>query len=87
MKNSRLTIQIHCANSGKRFNVPSVPIQSTGNLLNYFDEAPSDHILGSTTLQELVKRVKKDIPGEFILEIVVIRLYNLVHRYCEIMVL
>jgi len=66
LKNSRLTIQIHCADSGKRINVPAVPIQSAGNLQNYFDEAPTDHILGSTTLQELIKRVKKDIPSLYL---------------------
>ncbi|KAL7546019.1 hypothetical protein ACHAWF_009365 [Thalassiosira exigua] len=66
LKNSRLTIQIHCSWSGKRFNVPDKPIQSAGNLLNYFDEAPVDHVLGSTTLQELVKRVKKKMPGMYL---------------------
>lgn len=66
LKNSRLTIQIHCADSGKRINVPAMPIQSAGNLQNYFDEAPADHIIGSTTLQELIKRVKKDIPSLYL---------------------
>jgi len=66
LKNSRVCIQILCASSGKRFNIPEIPIQSTGNLQNYFDEAPEDHILGSTTLQELVKRVKKHLPGLYL---------------------
>jgi len=66
LKNSRVTIQVHCSWSGKKFNVPEVPIQSSGNLQNYFDEAPTDHILGSTTLQELIKRVKKLIPGLYL---------------------
>mmetsp|Transcript_15959 Transcript_15959/g.38358 ORF Transcript_15959/g.38358 Transcript_15959/m.38358 type:complete len:173 (+) Transcript_15959:325-843(+) len=66
LKNSRVCIQILCSWTGKRFNIPETPIQSTGNLVNYFDEAPEDHVLGSTTLQELVKRVKKNIPGLYL---------------------
>ena len=66
LKNSRVTIQIHESSSGKRFNIPAAPIQSTGDLTNYFDEAPDDKLLGSTTLQELVKRVKKDIPSLYL---------------------
>lgn len=66
LKNSRLTIQILCSWSGKRFNIPETPIQSTGNLQNYFDEATEDHLLGSTTLQEMVKRVKKHMPGLYL---------------------
>lgn len=72
LKNSRLTIQFHCADTGKRFNVPKQPIQSSGNLQNYFDEAATDsedgHLLGSTTLLELVKRVKKHIPSLYLWE-------------------
>lgn len=66
LKNSRVTVQIYCSWSGKRYNVPEKPIFSSGNLVNYFDEAPSDHILGSTTLQELIKRVKKNMPGLYL---------------------
>jgi len=68
LKNSRVTIQIHCADSNKRFNIPSAPIQSSGNLVNYFDESTHEegHVLGSTTLQELIKRVKKDIPSLYL---------------------
>mmetsp|Transcript_4338 Transcript_4338/g.7730 ORF Transcript_4338/g.7730 Transcript_4338/m.7730 type:complete len:173 (-) Transcript_4338:160-678(-) len=66
LKNSRLTIQIHCPDSGKRINVPANPATSTVDLQSYFDEAPVDTILGSTTLQELIKRVKKDIPALYL---------------------
>ena len=67
LKNSRITIQVHCSWSNKRFNVPEHPIQSSGNLVNYFDEASDDeHILGSTTLSDLIKRVKKHIPGLYL---------------------
>ena len=30
LKNSRLTIQIHCTDTDKRFNIPEQPIQSAG---------------------------------------------------------
>ncbi len=66
LKNSRVTIQIFCSWSGKRFNVPEQPVQSTGDLQNYFDEAPADNLLGSTTCQELVKRVKSKMPGLYL---------------------
>ena len=66
LKNSRLTVQIHCSISGQVFNVPERPIVSTGDLRNYFDEAPTDHLLGSTSLQELVKRVKSNIPAMYL---------------------
>mmetsp|Transcript_9497 Transcript_9497/g.21437 ORF Transcript_9497/g.21437 Transcript_9497/m.21437 type:complete len:173 (+) Transcript_9497:151-669(+) len=66
LKNSRVTIQIFCSWSGKRFNIPETHVQSAANLANYFDEAPEDKLLGSTTLQELVKRVKKDIPALYL---------------------
>ena len=63
---SRVTVQIHCSWSGKKFNVPEHPVQSAGDLQNYFDEPADDHILGSTTLQELVKRIKKNVPGLYL---------------------
>jgi hypothetical protein len=66
LKNSRLTIQIHCSVSGQVFNVPERPINSTGDLCNYFDEAPQDHLIGSTSLQELIKRVKSNIPALYL---------------------
>lgn len=66
LKNSRLTVQIHCAMSGQVFNVPERPIVSTGDLKNYFDEATTDHLLGSTSLQELIKRVKSNIPAMYL---------------------
>lgn len=66
LKNSRLTVQIRCSLSGQTFNVPERPINSTGDLCNYFDEAPSDHLLGSTSLHELVKRVKSNIPALYL---------------------
>lgn len=45
-------------------------ISYTGNLQNYFDEAAPDdgHILGSTTLQELMNRVKKNIPSLYLMK-------------------
>jgi hypothetical protein len=66
LKNSRLTVQIHCAMSSQVFNVPERPIVSMGDLKNYFDEAPTDHLLGSTSLQELIKRVKSNIPAMYL---------------------
>ena len=30
LKNSRMTIQIHCTDTDKRFNIPEQPIQSAG---------------------------------------------------------
>mmetsp|Transcript_34676 Transcript_34676/g.73882 ORF Transcript_34676/g.73882 Transcript_34676/m.73882 type:complete len:172 (+) Transcript_34676:218-733(+) len=66
LKNSRLTLQIHCPDSGKRLNVPAKAATSTVDLQSYFDEAPMDTILGSTSLQELIKKVKKDIPSLYL---------------------
>ena len=66
LKNSRLTIQLHCPNSGKRLNVPAKAAGSTVDLQSYFDETPVDAILGSTTLRDLIRRVKKDIPALYL---------------------
>mmetsp|Transcript_10424 Transcript_10424/g.15826 ORF Transcript_10424/g.15826 Transcript_10424/m.15826 type:complete len:171 (+) Transcript_10424:134-646(+) len=66
LKNSRLTLQIHCPDSGKRLNVPEKANNSLVDLQSYFDEAPVDNILGSTTLHELIKKVKKDIPSLYL---------------------
>ena len=61
LKNSRHTIQIHCSVTGQDFNVPEKPSTSTGDLTNNDDEAQGDHLLGSTSLHELIKRVKCNI--------------------------
>lgn len=66
LKNSRLTLQIHCPDSNKRINVPATAPGSTVDLQSYFDEAPIDTILGSTTLADLIKKVKKDIPALYL---------------------
>lgn len=66
LKNSRLTIQIHVPDSNKRLNVPEKPRSSVVDLQSYFDEAPVDSILGTTTLKDLIKRVKKDIPSLYL---------------------
>lgn len=66
LKNSRLTIQIHVPDSNKRLNVPEKPRSSVVDLQSYFDEAPVDSILGTTTLRELIKKVKKDIPSLYL---------------------
>lgn len=67
LKNSRVTIQINCSWSGKKFNIPEKINQSTGDLQNYFDEAGGDdNLLGSTTLTDVVKRVKKNLPGLYL---------------------
>jgi hypothetical protein len=52
--------------SGQVFNVPERPINSTGDLKNYFDEAPGDHLIGSTSLHELISRVKSNIPSMYL---------------------
>lgn len=65
-KNSRLTIQIHVPDSDKRINVPEKGSDSNIDLQSYFEEAPLDQILGSTTLSELIKKVKKDIPALYL---------------------
>ena len=67
LKNSRVTIQINCSWSGKKFNIPEKINKSTGDLQNYFDEAGGDdNLLGSTTLTDMVKRVKKNLPGLYL---------------------
>mmetsp|Transcript_3628 Transcript_3628/g.6815 ORF Transcript_3628/g.6815 Transcript_3628/m.6815 type:complete len:174 (-) Transcript_3628:134-655(-) len=66
LKNSRITLQIHCPDSGKRLNVPEKAANSVVDLQSYFDEAPTDSILGSTTLAELIKKIKKDIPALYL---------------------
>ena len=61
-KNSLMTVQIDCTLTGKRYVVPS---QSDENL-DYFDETPADIIRGSTTLHDLIQRVKKDLPALYL---------------------
>ena len=56
LKNSNVIIQIVCSWSGKRFNIPSAAA------------ANEEELLGSTTLLDLIKRVKKDIPGLYLME-------------------
>jgi hypothetical protein len=84
LKNSSVTIQIVCSWSGKRFNVPSSTkkfIASSGNDDNgiTFDNdtheaeinttaAATEELLRSTTLLDLIKRVKKDIPGMYLMD-------------------
>ncbi|KAL3760928.1 hypothetical protein ACHAWU_009607 [Discostella pseudostelligera] len=83
LKNSSVTIQIVCSWSGKRFTVPSNTkqfIASSNNDDNSitFDNdnheadittsAASEELLGSTTLLDLIKRVKKNIPGMYLMD-------------------
>lgn len=69
-KNEPLTILFYCTWSGKQFPVPA----NTDDLNvenNYYDEPNGDDegvILGSTTLEDAVKRLKVNDPTLFLME-------------------
>ena len=67
VKNSNVTIQIVCSWSGKRFNVPSASTDHAGITFDNNDENQTA-LLGSTTLLDLIQRVKKDIPGLYLID-------------------
>ncbi|KAL9185724.1 hypothetical protein ACHAXT_003501 [Thalassiosira profunda] len=62
-KNAEVVVKIHDTMSGKSLVVPPAADASTDN---YFDESPADVIRGSTTLDDLIKRVKKDLPALYL---------------------
>ncbi|KAL3789944.1 hypothetical protein ACHAW5_006562 [Stephanodiscus triporus] len=79
LKNSRLAIQIHCSVTGQVFNVPENkrPLTSADDLTtNYKDDGAAPppppgeedrhhHLLGSTSLHELIGRVRRNIPAMY----------------------
>mmetsp|Transcript_7416 Transcript_7416/g.13062 ORF Transcript_7416/g.13062 Transcript_7416/m.13062 type:complete len:172 (-) Transcript_7416:209-724(-) len=68
LKNARITLQIYCPDSGKRVNVPEkVPnVNDDLQLQGSFDDANVGTILCSTTLEGVIKHVKKDIPALYL---------------------
>ena len=56
LKNSHAVVQIRC--SGSRYNVPTTEEAAAAN--------EEDYLLGSTTLQELVRRVERDMPALYL---------------------
>ena len=61
-KNAPVTVQIHCTMTGTRQPVPSKADEDA----NYFDESPADVLYGYTTLHDLIKKVKKDLPALYL---------------------
>jgi len=61
LKNSQVTIQVFCSWSGKCFNVPEKPMMD-----NLMYETPQDPLLGSTSLQELIERSRKNISSLYL---------------------
>ena len=71
-KNEELTILFYCTWSGKEFAVPpSAGGAKTYDESNYYDEPSQDdelRVLGSMTLKESMKRLKKQDPSLFLME-------------------
>ena len=67
LKNSPVTIVLHCPWSGNDYIIPAQPPYENEET-NYFDESNSNVLLGSTTLYELIKRVKSKIPALYLME-------------------
>lgn len=69
LKNSSVTIVIHCSWSGQRYPVPAKAPSEECEEANYFDESPAeDVLLGSTTLFDLIQKVKAKIPALYLWE-------------------
>ncbi|KAL7464078.1 hypothetical protein ACHAXS_004505 [Conticribra weissflogii] len=68
LKNSQVTVILHCSWSGQRHTIPERPPSDEDDAANYFDESPSSDevLLGSTTLYDLVQRVKSKIPALYL---------------------
>lgn len=69
LKNSSLTVALNCSLTGKIYPVPSKPPTEEEIGTAYFDESvpPEDQsVRGSTTLYDLVKMVKSQIPGLYL---------------------
>jgi hypothetical protein len=64
LKNSSVTIQIVVSVSGKTFIVPDITTTTTTSELSSKNQLPP--LLGSTSLTELVQRVKKDNPALYL---------------------
>mmetsp|Transcript_13554 Transcript_13554/g.27917 ORF Transcript_13554/g.27917 Transcript_13554/m.27917 type:complete len:172 (+) Transcript_13554:90-605(+) len=70
-KNESITIVLECGWDGKRFTVPAQPPKSDDAVADYFNEPNgSDEtvLLGSTTLYDIVKRVKSQIPTLYLMQ-------------------
>ena len=67
IKNSPVTIALHCSWDDKRFVLPSQPPNENVSV-NYYDEQSDDVLLGSTTLYEVIKKVKAQIPALYMWE-------------------
>mmetsp|Transcript_21752 Transcript_21752/g.45700 ORF Transcript_21752/g.45700 Transcript_21752/m.45700 type:complete len:172 (+) Transcript_21752:152-667(+) len=70
-KNESITIVLECGWDGKRFTVPAQPPKSDDAVADYFNEPNgSDEtvLLGSTTLYDVVKRVKSQIPTLYLMQ-------------------
>ncbi len=61
-KNASVVVQVHCTMTGTRHAIPSKADEDA----NYFDETPADVLMGYTTLHDLIKKVKKDIPALYL---------------------
>ncbi|KAL7468779.1 hypothetical protein ACHAXS_009011 [Conticribra weissflogii] len=71
LKNAQITVILHCSWSGERHIIPEYPPSDdddADDAFNYFDESPSSEevLLGSTTLHDLIQRVKSKIPALYL---------------------
>ncbi|KAL7465264.1 hypothetical protein ACHAXS_005588 [Conticribra weissflogii] len=70
-KNESVTIVLECGWDGKRFTIPARPPKSGDAVAEYFNEPNgSDEtlLLGSTTLYDVVNRVKSQIPTLYLMQ-------------------
>mmetsp|Transcript_925 Transcript_925/g.2153 ORF Transcript_925/g.2153 Transcript_925/m.2153 type:complete len:169 (+) Transcript_925:138-644(+) len=71
LKNSPVTIVLHCSWSGERYPLPATATAAfNDDDANYFDEASptSADLIGSTSLYDVIKMVKAQIPTLYMWE-------------------
>jgi hypothetical protein len=71
LKNSPVTIVLHCSWSGERYPLPATANAAfNDDDANYFDEASptSADLIGSTSLYDVIKMVKAQIPTLYMWE-------------------